>query len=278
MEPRQDRRNEIIAIIIIAAIVLIGIIYFFSHISSSNTLSNIASSTATGATTTSATSSTTSITVASVSSTTGYTIKIVPVGKAPAAPDYKASLACSAGIAADVCSSTQAQFSVAQAAIKTNPTDFNAWIALGVYREEAGDYVGAAVDWQYMSALYPNNIVSNANLADLYTNYLKDYPKAAAAYKAAIANNPTQVYLYQDLFQLYTVQYPQTSTIVVSILKQGITTNPKATELMVTLARYYKSTGDLVDAKAEYTAAITSAQNQGQTTLAAQIQTEEAGN
>ena len=277
MEPRQDKRNQIIAAIIIAAAILIGIAYFFSRSSSApSTPSNIASSTA--PTSTSSTSSVPGVTITSASSSSGYTVHLITGGKAPVAPNYKTPLVFTdPSVTADEQTSMQAQFAQVQAVIAANGQDFNSWIELGDLRKEAGDYAGAALDWQYMSALYSDNIVSNANLADVYTNYLHDYPKAAAAYKAAIVNNPKQTYLYQDLFQLYTNQYPQSTATIEGVLKQGITAVPQATDLMVTLARYYKSTGDMTDAKAEYGVAIASAQSQGQTALVTQIQKEEAG-
>jgi tetratricopeptide (TPR) repeat protein len=237
MEPRSDKRNEIIAIIIIVAAVLIAIAYFFSHTSSPSAPAGTASSTATSATSTSAVSSSTMVTVTSAPSSAGYTIKLLPAGKAPTAPDYKAPLTFSASVPADQQASMQAQFMQVQAALAQNNQDFNAWIELGDLHKEAGDYDGAAADWQYMSALYPSNIVSNANLADLYTNYLMNYPKAAAAYKAAIANNPTEVYLYQDLFSLYTNQYPQPTTTIEALLNQGLSANPSAAELKVDLTK-----------------------------------------
>jgi tetratricopeptide (TPR) repeat protein len=134
--------------------------------------------------------------------------------------------------------SMQASFAQVQTAIAANVQDFNSWIELGDLRKEAGDYAGAEADWQYISALYPSNIVSNANLADLYTFYLHKYPQAAAAYKAAIANDPKQVALYVNLFSLYTNQYPQPSATIVALLKQGLAVNPNAAELKADLAKY----------------------------------------
>ena len=238
MEPRQDKRNQIIAIIIIGAAVLIGIAYFFSRSSTHGTPSGTATSTMPLATSTMSTATSSIIKTSPTSSGSGYTIRAVTAGKAPTAPNFKLPLIFSAGVSADLRSSMQAQFTQEQTALATNGSDFNAWIALGVLRKEAGDYTGAAADWQYMSALYPSNIISNANLADLYTNYLHDYPKAAAAYKAAIANNPTQVYLYQDLFTIYTNQYPQPTATVVALLQQGLAANPNAAELKADLVKY----------------------------------------
>ncbi|HVM73299.1 MAG TPA: hypothetical protein VMU13_00240 [Candidatus Paceibacterota bacterium] len=241
MEPTRDNRNTIIATTILVAVVLCGIAYFMSHQSD---LAGPAQGTTTESATTSvntitSTSSGATISITSASSSSGYKIQLIPSGTAPVAPNYKAPLVFSdPTITTDEHSSMQTQFAHVEATLSVSSKDFNSWIALGNLRKEAGDYNGAAADWQYALALYPSNVISNANLADLYTNYLHDYPKAAAAYKAAIANNPTQVYLYQDLAQLYSSQYPQSTTTIVALLKQGIAANPAASELKATLAKY----------------------------------------
>jgi hypothetical protein len=239
MEPRTDKRNEIIAGIIIIAIILIGIAYFFSKSTPEIPLPvSVATSTSESATSTSGTINVTG----SSASSSGYTI--TPIysggsGAAPVAPDYKVPLVFSdPTVTADEQASMQSQFAAAQATLAQSPEDFNSWIELGDLRKQAGDYDGAAADWQYMSELYPTNVVSNANLGDLYTNYLPDYPKAAAAYKAQIAIDPTDVYIYDDLFSLYTNQYPQSTAIITAMLKAGIAANPGAAELKADLAKY----------------------------------------
>jgi tetratricopeptide (TPR) repeat protein len=240
MEPRTDKRNEIIAGIIIIAIILIGIAYFFSKSAPEIPLpTSSATSTSEAATSTSG-----AITITgSTASSSGYTITpIYATSSAPVAPNYKTPLtfSASAGLTSDEESSLQSQFAAAQATLAQSPEDFNSWIELGDLRKQAGDYAGAAADWQYMSELYPTNVVSNANLGDLYTNYLPDYPKAAAAYKAQIAIDPTDVYIYDDLFSLYTNtnQYPQSTAVITAMLKAGIAANPGATELKADLAKY----------------------------------------
>jgi tetratricopeptide (TPR) repeat protein len=237
MEPRSDRRNEIIAGIIIGAIVLVGIAYYFSKSSPQAAPPGTAAT----STTASSSSSSTSVTINgnSATSTDGYTIKPIYATAAPTAPSYKIPLVFSdPSVTADERTSMQTQFAQVQAVLVKTPQDFNSWIALGDLRKEAGDYAGAALDWQYMSKLYPSNIVSNANLGDLYTNYLPDYPKAAAALKAQIANDPTDVYIYDDLYSLYTHQYPQSTATIVALLKAGIAANPAAAELKADLAKY----------------------------------------
>jgi tetratricopeptide (TPR) repeat protein len=241
MEPRSDRRNEIIAGIIIIAIIIIGVAYLASKSSpqlpeSATTTTSTASSTDMSATSTGGIVSING----SGTSSADYTVNMVSAGTAPAAPNYKAPLtfSASAGLTSDEEASMQAQFAQAEATLAKTPSDFNSWIELGDLRKQAGDYAGAAADFQYMSKLYPTNPVSNANLGDLYTNYLHEYPQAAIALKAQIAIVPTDVYIYDDLFQLYTNQYPQSTAVITAMLKAGIAANPNAAELKADLAKY----------------------------------------
>lgn len=190
-----------------------------------------------------------------------------------AAPDFKNPITCT--FAADACENVRKQQADIITALTSNKTDFDAWITLGVLYKMSRDYKGAAVMWEYVSAIYPKNTISFANLGDLYTNFLKDYPKAMAAYTQEIKNSPTNLDAYKSLFQIYTTtSYTGEAGAAEKVLKEGITANPKATELHITLARYYRSLGRTADAKAQYAAAIESAQSQGQTTLAAEIKKE----
>jgi len=258
-----QNKNILIGIVVLIIVVLLG--YFAWKERGTNGSTVAATSTV----------STTTVTVAS-STSSGYTITPValPTSGTPVAPNFKAPLVFSSSVSASDQASLQSEFAQAQAAIASNPVDLDAIIALGNVRKEAGDYAGAAADWQYVSEMSPTNPVSFANLADLYTNFLPDYPKAAAAYKQQIANDPTDIYIYEDLFQLYTIKYPQGSSDPSVILKQGIAANPKAINLQVDLARYYKAKGDSTDAQAEYQAAIANANSQGQTSTAQELQQE----
>ena len=169
----------------------------------------------------------------------------IPVSgsSAPKAPNYQAPLVFSANVSADEQSAFRQQFSQAQSLIAANAKDFNGWISLGTVREEAGDYQGAAADWEYVSALYPANQVSFANLGDLYANYLHDYAKAAANYKTEIKNDPNFPQMYLALYQLYTGPYPQSSAAIETMLQAGIKANPNAPELQTALSQYQHSQG-----------------------------------
>lgn len=189
------------------------------------------------------------------------------------APDFKAPIACT--LTAEICTQVRKQQADIISTLTSKKTDFEAWVTLGTLYKMSGDYKNAAIMWEYVSAIYPKNITSFANLGDLYTNFLKDYPKAIVAYTQEIKNSPTNLDAYKSLFQIYTTtSYTGGVGAAEKVLKEGISANPKAIELRVILARYYRSLGRTADAKAQYAAAIESAKSQSQTSLAADIQKE----
>ena len=263
------QRNTVLGILIALIILAAGAYaYKISH-------RGIAGSTPSAANNT-ATTTTTNLSSIQVTGSSGdYTIKQLPVtDSGVVAPDYQAPLVFSSSVSADARAELQKEFAAAEATLKTNATDFASWIALGSLRKMAGDYAGAAADWEYASAIYPTNVVSFSNLGDLYENYLKNYPKAVAAYQKEIVNNPADEDSYRTIFGMYTTVYPQAAPAPENILKAGITNVPKAIDLYVLLARYYASRSDTTDARAEYTAAIAQAQSQNNASLASQLQAE----
>jgi tetratricopeptide (TPR) repeat protein len=227
----QQTKNILISIIVLVIIILLGYFVWKERTSSAPSSASSTSIDLNISTSTLATST-----------NSGYTITpvIIPTSSTVAAPNFKAPLTFSAslGLTADEEASMQSQFAQVQATLAKTPTDFNTLIQLGDLRKEAGDYAGAAADWQYVSTIYPANVISFANLADLYTNFLPNYPKAATEYKQAIKNDPTRADLYIDLFQLYTNKYPQSAATAEAVLQQGIAANPNAADLKAALSAY----------------------------------------
>ena len=138
------------------------------------------------------------------------------------------------------------------------------------------DYEGASQAWGFAALLIPKNPTPFANLGYLYTVYLPDYPKAEANYRIAIANNPHDTNTINNFFELYKYHYKQGTSAAADVLKAGIAANPGALDLQVTLARYYRDNKQSAEAKTGYDTAIATAQTQGQTTLATQLQAEKA--
>ena len=279
MDPQnQNSYRTILSIVVIILIVLGGFLFLRSFkVADDNNATSTAGSVS--STTNASLASTTSAGQTTVGGVTGngnFTVKML--GTLPAAPTYKNPLTCAASVSAQECALLQSQAATLKTQIAKNEQDFNAWMSLGTIRKNAGDTQGAITAWQYVTALYPSDAGAYDNLADLYANTLKQYAKAESNYLTGIKLDPTDTNPYIDLFTIYTTtSYTGKAGAAESILKQAIAANPKAVDLQVRLARYYRSLGRTADAKSEYAAAVSNAQAQGQSSLATEIQQEASG-
>ena len=109
--------------------------------------------------------------------------------------------------------------------LKKDSDNLENWLVLGVYRKMIGDYEGAREDWEYASAIRPQNSTSFNNLGELYAYYLKDNAKAEKNYKKAIVNDPSAIYIYRNFFDFYRYIAKDTAKAR-AILEQGIAANP----------------------------------------------------
>ena len=142
-------------------------------------------------------------------------------------PDFTRPLAFADTVDAEVRTFLQGKFDGLQETLKGNSTDFNAWVALGTLRKTAGDYAGAAEDWDYIARLYPNSTIPFDNLGDLYMNFIKNYPQAEANFKASLVFNPGNIHAYQQLFALYTTYgYKTDTTAAADLVAAGLAKNP----------------------------------------------------
>lgn len=127
---------------------------------------------------------------------------------------------------------TQEQADIA--ALTKDPTRVDLWLKLGNERKLAGDYQGAIDAWTYVAKAGSNQIsyIAYGNLADLYTNWNKDYTKAAADLKAAIAIKPDVIDYYRHYVELYTVYHFGTKADAQAVLTKGLTANPGNKDLL----------------------------------------------
>lgn len=214
--------------------------------------------------------------ISSISTTTdvgGYTITPV-IEPVLSVPNYTQAIAYDDPIPLNVRNAIESQFAEVSGILAKDPKDFNAWARLGVLHKMAGDYNSAKMLWEYVSRTWPKNTVSFTNLGDLYTNYLKEYPKAETNYLAQIENMPNDTNAYSNLFLLYSTVYKTNTNAAEEILKKGIVANPKAYDLQVMLARYYKEHGRTAEAASMFEAAAKNAETAGQKDIAAQIRAE----
>ncbi|HEY4517151.1 MAG TPA: hypothetical protein VJG64_04370 [Candidatus Paceibacterota bacterium] len=231
--------------------------------------------------TTSTVGATSSVGSVSAKGSGEYEIKILPSGNPtpastpPPAPNHKLPLTFNSSVSVDQRAVLNARLALVQAALTSNAYDMSSWIELGGLHETAGDYDSARIVWEYVSKQWPGNSISFNNLGDLYMNYIHDYQAAESNYLKQIQNSSSDVNAYRALFTLYTQLYKQGTSAAEDILKRGIAVNPKAYDLQVLLARLYRDSGRMADAKVAYEAAIANAKAQGLVDLAAQIEAEE---
>lgn len=207
--------------------------------------------------------------------TPSYVIEEIPIER-PQPPNFNREIKFISGTTAEVKSAVLANVAELTARLKKNPSDFDALLNLGALYKIAGDYEGARLVWEYASAISPANYSSFANLGNLYHNYFKDYPKAETNYLKAIANEKTYIDGYRSLHELYRYSYAVKAAQAPKILEQGIAANPKAVDLMIVLAQYYRDTGDKAKALVYYDKAIAELTTAGDTARLEAVKSERA--
>ena len=256
-----NTRNALVALAIIVLACLGW--YFFTHTSTPNLADTNATSTTEAA---SQNATTTSV---------GSGVTVFGSAATPKAPSLDRSIpASSLGLSAEARTQTTLNIQATVTKLKANPLSYSDWLYLGLYRQVLTDYVGAKEALEYAAAIAPNEITAFENLGALYAVNIKDYAKAEANFKKAIAINSRYVDSYQQLFDLYRYHYKQSTSAAVDILKQGITSNPNELSLYITLARYYRDSGQSASARVQYDAAIALAKTQGNASVAADLQAE----
>lgn len=113
--------------------------------------------------------------------------------------------------------------------LKQDPSLFENWLILGIYRKMIGDLEGAKECWEYAGFLSPQSPIPFNNLGDLYANYLKDSKKAEENFLIAIKNGPDQIYIYRSFCEFYRYTMKD-NTKAKQILEQGISANPTTSQ------------------------------------------------
>ena len=146
------------------------------------------------------------------------------------------------------------EFADIKAILEANPNGLDGWLKLGQIKKYVGDYAGAEAVWIHAGELRPKNSTSFHNLADLYVNFIKDYAKAEAAYRVAIANSlgeEKNPYFYRNFYSLYK-DYLKDDQKAEATLLQGITDNPTSSDLQLLLGIFYKEKGSIDQAIEHY--------------------------
>ncbi|MBI2096205.1 MAG: hypothetical protein HYT43_01060 [Candidatus Taylorbacteria bacterium] len=149
------------------------------------------------------------------------------------------------------------------AILKKDPGNVNAWYALALNRKMINDYAGAVEIWEFLKVSGIKDSAVFVNLGELYHLYLKNYAKSELNYRMAISKLPVNLSSYSGLHELYKYSYKKETAAAADILKEGISKNPEAIDLMVLLARYYEEKKDFVSARLYYEKAAAEARRQG---------------
>lgn len=158
--------------------------------------------------------------------------------------------------------------------LKKNPDDFSAWVSLGVYRKVLGDYNGAEEVLTYVTRRWPTDFVAYNNLGNLYSEELRDFPKAEANFLKAADLRSSFVQSYVNLYELYRYSYKEKETQAPQALLRGLERNPTDFNLMLTLARYYAETGAKESSAMYYKMAIQWAETEKKAGLAESLRKE----
>jgi tetratricopeptide (TPR) repeat protein len=147
--------------------------------------------------------------------------------------------------------------------LRKDSGDHSAWIMLGVYRKEIGDYVGAEEVWKYATLRWPADFIAYNNLGNLYHEQLRNFPKAEEYFLKTINLRPDFVQSYVNLYNLYRYSYTEKVSEAPKALERGLSKIPASIDLMIMLARYYTDKEDAINAAIYYRKAIDTAEESG---------------
>ncbi len=236
----QITKTKKIIIGIIVASMFLGV-YIYVDIKSRKAINSPSNTTdQTISTTTEVTTS-----VSNIQGTGGYTVTQVSETEGrdlpQPIPDLNRKIILSSGVlvAPEAQALATEKISLLQVQLKKDMANLKAWINLGIYQKMAGDYQGAILSWQYASKLAPSDYVSLGNIANLYAYFLHNNAQAEIYYKKAIANGPTQAYLYIQLAEVYRDVFHDTAKAK-AIITEGLAKNPNNKSLLEAQANLSK--------------------------------------
>jgi hypothetical protein len=168
----------------------------------------------------------------SVTGSGSYTITPVSGASVPP-PSLARPMTFSADLSVDAVAALRSQETTLIAQLKKDSTNAGSWMKLATARKIAGDYQGAADIWNYIVAVGSASIsyVAYGDLGDLYMNFVKDYTKAEASYKAAISLKPDVIDYYRALYTYYHFIL-KNNVKAEAILQAGLKANPGNGDLL----------------------------------------------
>jgi tetratricopeptide (TPR) repeat protein len=158
--------------------------------------------------------------------------------------------------------------------IEEDPTDFQSWLDLAIQYKTVGDFEYAATIWEYLAEAVPTQAVQFNNLGNIYHFFLNDFEKSEKNYLLALEKDPGQTIYYIGLHELYKYSYKQDTSLAEEILLGGIEKTNNPIDLINTLARFYKDSGNKSKAIEYFTEARDKALLLGNKDLANKMQAE----
>lgn len=174
----------------------------------------------------------------------------------PSLPDLERAIIYKALVREEDKPKIEAEIKIISQTLKDTPDYLDGWLQLGILRKYIGDYEGAVLAWEYATKIRPKDYVAFNNLGDIYHFYLKNFSKSESAIKKVIELKPDYTPAFKNLFELYTFSYKEKISLADDALIDGIAKNPKAYDLMVALAMYYKENGDKSGARKYFEMAL----------------------
>lgn len=150
------------------------------------------------------------------------------------APDLNRPYMPPANLPASVQAQSKQTVANAIQQLKIDPNHLAYWLELAIYRKGSADYVGAEEIWVYCTKVWPTDPTAYNNLADLYGNYLHDYPKAVANWNEVIKLQPKNVPAYLSLASLYNINMKDRADAQAT-LQAGLKENPSNSDLQYAL-------------------------------------------
>lgn len=146
----------------------------------------------------------------------------------------------------------QAMDSIAKEGEGVVPLMYRPLLSLGSINRDVGDYAKAESAFYYASLIQPNAYPPYAQLGDLYFRYLKDYKKAETYYLKAVEIPSTYLEdYYYNLYELYRF-FLKDEKRAEDILIAGFEKYPHETNILASLANYYKEVGRTDEAITTY--------------------------
>ena len=119
--------------------------------------------------------------------------------------------------------------------LKNNPSQYDIWIDLGIYRKEIEDYEGTRQAWEYATKLDSANSIAYSNLGNLYGYYLKDKVRAETNLRSAINQGPKERYYYVQTYLFY-LEVVKDPTKARAVIEEGLRAIPGDSQLSGILA------------------------------------------